>query len=216
MIMLHRVLASFSIDMLRILLALYFVNLIKCQQDYHGDSPQPYQAHKVYHHKPPPPPPKPYQAPKVYQQPSKPHQKSPKPYQAPSHHHHVYHHWEAPQPYEDSSFGGVVTGGSPHAYGDNYLAPMQGPGGGISHRFQKPSSIWRLVQPMTAFWSRMPEPARPVVEPRCEAMYDCLAWPFMECMVRIRNTRRSIVNMVCPTNYAEPERLVNIESSGQV
>ena len=203
MIMLHRVLASFSSDMLRILLALYFVNLINCQQDY-GDSPQPYQAHKVYHHKPPPPPPKPYQAPKVYHQSSRPQQESPKPYQAPSHHH-VYHHWEAPQPYEDSSYGGLTKPqGAPHAYGDNYLAPiMKGPGGGISHRFQKPSSIWQLVQPMTAFWSRMPEPARPLVEPRCEAMYDCLAWPFMECMVRNMNTRRCILNMVFPTNYAE-------------
>ena len=191
MIMLHRVLASFSSDMLRILLALYFVNLINCQQDYYGDSPQPYQAHKVYHHKPPPP--KPYQAPKVYHQSSRPQQESPKPYQAPSIQH-VYHHWEAPQPYEDSSYGGLTKPqGAPHAYGDNYLAPiMKGPGGGISHRFQKPSSIWQLVQPMTAKWSRMPEPARPVVEPRCEAMYDCLAWPFMECMVSITNIQDEV------------------------
>ena len=207
MIMLHRILASFSSDMLRILLALYFVNLINCQQDYYGDSPQPYQAHKVYHQpsKPHQESPKPYQAPKVYHKPTKPHYDSPKPYQVPGHHH-VYHHWEAPQPYEDSSYGGlthtqVVTGGAPQAYGDNYLPPMQGPGGGISHRFQKPSSIRQLTQPMTARWSRMPEPARPVVEPRCEAMYDCLAWPFMECMVRFTNTRHSrYFKHVCPTN----------------
>ena len=193
--MLHCVLASFRSDMLRILLVSYFVSLINCQQDYYGEVPK-----------------KPYQAPKTYHKPSQPKQDSPKPYQAA---HHVYHQ-EEPQPYEDSSsYGGlthtqVVTGDSPRAYGDNYSPPDQGASpraygnnysppdlgtgawrGGISHRFQKPSSIKHLTEPRNPFypqvtWSQAP----PVVEARCEPMYDCLAWPFMECMVRLRNTTR--------------------------
>ena len=177
--MLHCVLASFLSDMLRILLVLYLVTLINCQQDYYGEVPKPYQAPKLYH------------------KPSQPKQDSPKPYQAAPQPHHVYHR-EEPQPYEDSSYGGlthtqVVTGDSPRAYGDNYSPPAQGAGawGGISHKFQKPSSIRPLTGPRNPFYPQLTwRPAPPVVEARCEAMYDCLAWPFMECMVRIRKTTR--------------------------
>ena len=175
---------------MRILIASCIVSLIKCQQDYYGgESPQPYQA------------------PKVYQKPAQ--QDSPKPYQAPK----VY----------PSQVGGMGDGDSPRPYGQGYFPqgdlpkPYQAPysayqaqpikespswvkrqwtkgntprhGSGINHRFQKPSDI----KVHTEDWPFPDDPPYPVAE-GCREMYDCLAWPFMECTVRINMKEISLTS----------------------